>query len=129
MGFDLYIHMCMIMDETTGKPFYYGLNEETGKSEKIFGLPIIEIPEELRKYMYLRGHHMHVYTDKFNRKDIYHVSSDTFLERFPSWTRYRDSDYYADDPSAWTHDDHRNLKKLLKFLELQMVDFSVSWNY
>jgi hypothetical protein len=124
MGFDLYIHMNLTMDETTGKPFYYGKNYE-----KIYELPSIEIPEELRKYLYGRGHHFHVYTDKFNRKDIFEVNVNTFLERFPSWTRFTESDYYEDDPDWWTREDHKNFKKLLKFLADQPIGFTVSWSY
>lgn len=129
MGFDLFIHMNLMMDDETGKPFYYGSNKETGKTEKVYELPVAEIPEELRKYLYGRGHFFHVYTDKFNRKDIYHVSVSAFLERFPSWSRYEDSDYYEDNPEMWTRDDHKNFKKLLKFLELQPMSYSVSWSY
>jgi hypothetical protein len=124
MGFDLYIHMTLMMDETTGKPFYFGKN-----LEKIYELPAVEIPEELRKYLYGRGHFFHVYTDKFNRKDIFEVSVSTFLERYPTWKRFEESDYYEDDPSCWSRDDHKNFKKLLKFLEDQPIGFTVSWSY
>ncbi len=124
MGFDLFIHMNLMMDDGTGKPFYWGKN-----LEKIYELPVVEIPEELRKYLYGRGHHFHVYTDKFNRKDIYQVSVSAFLERFPSWHRYMESDYYEDYPEGWTREDHKNFKKLLKLLEDQSPGFSVSWSY
>ena len=129
MGFDLFIHMTLLMDEGTGKPFYYGTNKETGKTERIFEIPSLEIPEELRKYLYGRGHYFHVYTEKFNRKDIFEVSVGTFLERFPSWRRFEESDYFEDDPNGWTHQDHKNFKKLLKFLEDQPIGFTVSWSY
>jgi hypothetical protein len=129
MGFDLFIHMNLMMDDVTGKPFYYGINKETGKTEKLYELPVVEIPEELRQYLYGRGHHFHVYTDKFNRKDIYQVSVSAFLERFPSWHRYEESDYWEDDHEGWTRDDHKNFKKLLKFLEAQSIGYSVSWSY
>ena len=129
MGFDLFIHMNLMMDDGTGKPFYYRTNKETGQMDKCYDIPIVEIPEELRKYLYGRGHHFHVYTDKFNRKDIFHVSVSAFLERFPSWNRYMESDYYEDYPEDWTREDHKNFKKLLKHLEDQKVDFSVSWSY
>jgi hypothetical protein len=129
MGFDLFIHMTLLMDEATGKPFYYGTNKETGKTERIFEIPSLEIPEELRKYLYGRGHYFHVYTEKFNRKDIFEVSVGTFLERFPSWRRFEESDYFEDDPEGWTHQDHKNFKKLLKFLADQPIGFTVSWSY
>ena len=47
MGFDLFIHMTLMMDEATGKPFYYGAG-----IEKVYELPTVNIPEELRKYLY-----------------------------------------------------------------------------
>jgi len=124
MGFDLFIHMTMLMDAETGKPFYYGKN-----GEKVYELPVVEIPEELRKYLYGRGHHFHVYTEKFNRKDIFEVSVSTFLERFPSWRKFEESDYYAEEPDYWTREDHKNFKKLLKHLESQSPGFTVSWSY
>lgn len=129
MGFDLFIHMNLMMCDGTGKPFYYGTNKETGKIDKLYELPVVEIPEELRKYLYGRGHHFHIYTDKFNRKDIFQVSVSAFLERFPSWRRFEESDYYEDDPQGWTRDDHKNFKKLLKHLEDLSPGFSVSWSY
>lgn len=124
MGFDLFIHMSLTMDAETGKPFYFGKDYE-----KIYELPTIEIPPELKKYLQGRGHHFHVYTDKFNRKDIFEVNVTTFLERYPSWNRFMESDYYEEDPEGWTRDDHKNFKKLLKFLEDQKVNFTVSWSY
>ena len=124
MGFDLYIHMTLLMDETTGKPYYYGKN-----SEKIYELPTFEIPEELRKYLYGRGHYFHVHTDKFNRKDIFEVNVSTFLEKYPSWRRFVESDYYDEDYMDWTREDHKNFKKLLEFLADQPVGFTVSWSY
>ncbi len=124
MGFDLYIHMTLMMDEATGKPYYFNT-----KCEKIYELPTVEIPEELRKYLYGRGHFFHVYTDKFNRKDIFEVNVSTFLEKYPSWKRFTESDYYDDEYQDWTRADHKNFKKLLEFLADQPVGFTVSWSY
>ena len=121
--------MTLMMDEATGKPFYYRTNKETGQMDKCYDIPIVEIPEELRKYLYGRGHHFHVYTEKFNRKDIFEVNVRTFLERFPSWHRFEESDYYEDDPDAWTREDHKNFKKLLKLLADLPIGFTVSWSY
>lgn len=124
MGFDLYIHMSLMLDQATGKPYYYNKD-----FEKVLWIPAIEIPEELKKYLYGRGSHFHVYTEKFNRKNIYHVSLSAFLERFPSWSRYKKSDYFEDNPEEWTREDHKNFKKLLKFLEEQPAHYTVSWSY
>lgn len=124
MGFDLFIHMTMTVDPVTGQPYSYGRG-----SEKVYVLPTLEIPEELRKYLYGRGHHFHVYTEKFNRKDIFEVNVRTFLDRFPSWTRFTESDYYTDDPEGWTHQDHKNFKKLLRLLADSSLGFTVSWSY
>jgi hypothetical protein len=124
MGFDLFIHMTLLMDHATGKPFYYGKG-----IEKIYELPTVNIPEELQKYLYGRGHHFHVYTEKFNRKDIFEVNVRTFLERFPSWRRFEESDYYEDDPNGWTREDHKNFKKLLNLLADLPIGFTVSWSY
>ncbi len=112
------------MDDATGKPYY--IND---KYEKVFELPIVSIPQELQKYLYGRGHYFHVYTDKFNRKDIYHVSVSTFLDKFPSWSRFLNSDYYDEEHQDWTREDHKNFKKLLQHLEKQHPGYSVSWSY
>ncbi len=116
--------MSLMMDEGTGKPFYFGKD-----LQKIYELPSIDIPQELKKYLYGRGSHFHVYTDKFNRKNIYHVSLETFLDKYPSWKRFKESDYYDEEHLDWTRDDHKNFKKLLQFLEEQPVQFTVSWSY
>ena len=124
MGFDLFIHMSLMMDEGTGKPYYFGKN-----LEKMYDLPTVDIPEELKKYLYGRGSHFHVYTDKFNRKNIYHVDLNTFLEKYPSWKRFTESDYYDPEDNYWTREDHKNFKKLLEFLQSSECHFTVSWSY
>lgn len=130
MGFDLCFQMCLHLCNETGKPFYYGRNPETNQIEKIYGVPEVEIPKKLRSSLVLRGHFLHVYTDYFNENDVFDVSVNVFQEHFPSWDEFLDSNYYSDDdPDAWTEKDHRNLKKLVKFLCKQPFPFAVSWSY
>lgn len=130
MGFDLSFLMSLHLCPKTGKPFYYGVNPETKRMDKIYGVPELEIPEELRKSLVLRGHFLHVYTDYFNDNDVYDVSANVFLEHFPSWEEFLESEWYSEeDPDAWTKKDHKNLKKLVKFLCKQPIQFMVSWSY
>lgn len=130
MGFDLYIQLSLTMCPETGKPYYYGTTKETGKFEKIYELPDIEIPKQYRKYLYGRGHFFHVYTDYFNENDVFDVSTNVFLEHYPTWETFTQSSYYTDDdPDAWTKEDHIGFKKLLTYLSKQDLPFAVSWSY
>jgi len=130
MGFDLYIQLNLHMCPETGKPYYYGTNKETKRIEKMYELPAIEIPKKYRNYLYGRGHQFHVYTDYFNNNDVYDVSVNVFLEHFPSWDEFAESEYYTDDdPDAWKQEDHETFHKLLVYLSEQPYPFTVSWSY
>lgn len=130
MGFDLCFLLSVHLCPETGKPFHYGYNNLTKKFEKIYGSPEVEIPEELRKSLVLRGHFLHAYTDYFNENDVYDVSVNVFQEHFPTWDEFTESDYYTDDdPDAWTETQHKNLKKLVDYLCEQPIQFMVSWSY
>ena len=130
MGFDLFIQLCLHMCPERGKPFYYGTNPDTGKIDKIYELPQVEIPKKYRKYLYGRGHYLHVYTGYFNQNDVYDVSTNVFLEHFPTWDTFAESEYYTDDdPDAWTQENHEGFRKLLVYLSKQEYPFAVSWSY
>jgi hypothetical protein len=130
MGFDLCFLVNLHLCNETGKPFYYGTNPETNRMDKLYGIPEVEIPKELRKSLVLRGHFLHVYTDFFNENDLYDVSVSAFQEHFPTWDEFAESEYYTDDdPDAWTEKDHKNLKKLVSFLCKQPIPYTVSWSY
>ena len=123
MGFDLFIHMSFMMCPTSGKPYYF--NDEF---ERKYDMPTIEIPENLRKYLYGRGSHFHVYTKRFIRRGLSEVDVDDFLEKYPSWRKYKNSDS-SEENQYWTREDHKNFKNLLRFLANQEVSFTVSWSY
>lgn len=122
MGFDLFIHLKLTMCENTGKPYYFDKS-----LVKKYDYPEINIPEELRKYLYGRGHFFHAYVDPIEDQDIgFEVDVCEFLDSFPDWKEVTEHDRYDD---YWTEEDHNNFKALLECLESLPYPFSVSWSY
>lgn len=125
MGFDITIEMVLHMCNKTGKPYYYNKF-----SERIYDLPSIEVPQELRKYLVGRGHLFHAYTKYFNDQDRYNVSVEAFLEHYPSWDEVIEHEEFRDDiPGFWNEDDHIGFRDLLEWCMEQEVSFRISWSY
>jgi len=122
MGFDLHIKLVLHMCPDTGKPFYYNKDD----FRKMYDISEINVPEEYRKYLVIRGHFLHVYTRVFNEEDRFEVDTSEFLDEFPSWKITRADDKYDD---YWTEQDHRSFKALLKWTVQQPAFFVVSWSY
>lgn len=130
MGFDLAITCTLHICPETGKPFYYGTDPTTHKITKVYEMPDIEVPEELKPYLQMRGHHLHTYIKKWDEENIYLIDTEIFLEKYISWNEYRascDSDYADED--YWTEKDHNNLRLLLEWCAKQSINFQVSWSY
>ena len=121
MGFDINIEMILSMCEETGKPFYYGKG-----FERIYELPILEVPQELQEYLVGRGPIFHAYTDHFNYENRYNVSVKEFLEDYPSWLSVQEE---YPSHNYWLEEDHNKFKELLEWCEKQKVSFRVSWSY
>ena len=121
MGFDLNIEMCLHMCPDTGKPYYYGKN-----FEKVYEIPSLEIPNELKPYLEQRGHYLHAYTFGWNEEEIYSTDLESFLEEFPDWEDVVDHPSYDE---YWTEEDHNKFKKLLIILSACRASFRVSWSY
>lgn len=121
MGFDLNIEMVLMMCPETGKPYYYGEN-----LQKIYELPVLDIPNELKQYLEQRGHYLHAYTYGWNEEEIYSTDLESFLEEFPSWENVLDHTNYDED---WTEEDHTKFERLLTYLFSSRVSFRVTWSY
>lgn len=126
MGFDIMICMTMLMCPETGKPYYYGYDEEAKQITKFYELPSLSVPEEIRKYLVGRGHHFHAYTHEWNEKDIVETDIESFLESYPDWEDVKEHSSYD---AIWTYKDHIGFKRLLKWCRTQEPSFRVSWTY
>jgi hypothetical protein len=126
MGFDLTIRIDMELDEKTGLPFVYYVNE--GFLDKKPYNPIeFQIPQEYRKYIEQRGHHFHEYIKRFS-PDCMKASVRDFLDVYPDWSTIKESIYDFE----WSEKDHEEFKDALKW----MVDkspyicvFDIYWSY
>ncbi len=125
MGFDLSIEMVMAMCAIKGKPYYLVYNEETKKHEKFYGIPDIQIPEHLVKYLTGRGWHYQPYIENLGNEGNARV--DIAFDQFPSFEEVKEHDSYNED--HWSEEDHNNFRELLEFLNDQKVCFQVSWSY
>ena len=114
----------------TGKPYYLAYNQTTQGIEKEYGLPDVQIPSRLRKYLVGRGHLFHAYTDYFNDRDTFKTDVRTFLEEYPSWEMVMESPYYTDDyEDAWNEGNHIAFRELLELLTQQEAVYTVQWSY
>lgn len=125
MGFDLSIEMVMAMCPIKGKPYYSVYNKETKQNEKFYGIPDIEIPEHLAKYLTGRGWHFQPYVEDLNNDG--HARVDELLDQFPSFDKVKEHSSYHEN--RWTEEDHNNFRDLLELLNEQKVCFQVSWSY
>jgi hypothetical protein len=143
MGFDFYITLSMMMCHRVGKPFYYGKDEATGHLKRVYELPKLNVPDNLKEYLQQRGHHFHAYIHRFEEENslIHDVSVAEFLEGFPTWEQVKQADSFKDqmfgykeeeedsDSDCWSRKDHECLLRLLTWCNEQPYDFRVSWSY
>lgn len=123
MGFDLYIHLKLLLCPQTGKPYYFGKD-----LEKIYTLPDITIPEKLRPYLQGRGHYFFAYIENLDTYAMSETDIETFLEYYPSWEEVKGHSSFEDE-MFWKKKDHDNFKELLEFLVKQPGSYSVSWSW
>lgn len=120
----------MICPET-GKPYYYHSDEASKTMIRKYDLPLLEVPESLRKYLVGRGYLFHAYTKHFDENDMgFHASVDVFLDKYPSWEEVMSNEEFRDDiPDYWNEDDHNGFKRLLEWCCKQECYFQVTWSY
>lgn len=121
MGFDLYIHLKLMMCPQTGSPYYFGPN-----LTKMYGVPTFVIPEHLRPYLQGRGHHFFAYLRFLEYSEREEVDLVEFLENYPEWKDVQTDDSYDED---WTQEDHNKFASLLEYLHALGYPFSIGWSY
>jgi len=99
MGFDLYISCRINVCNETGKPFFY-----TDQYIKNYSIPTILVPEEYRRFLKQRGHHLGLYTSKVT--DEYSTSVENFLDKFPEWSEILEDADYEEYEDIWKEEDH-----------------------
>lgn len=126
MGFDFVIQLCFSLCSKTGKPFIYKLDT----LEKDYKLPEIVIPEEYRRFLQMRGHFLHIYTDELNEDDMFSTDIQDLLEYFPSWKEITENPEYSEDlDDYWTEKDHDEFRVALEWFADQPYHFRASWSY
>lgn len=121
MGFDLYIHLNLLICPKTGKPYYFDHN-----LEKIYDLPDFIIPKHLRPYLQGRGPQFHVYLQNLNTEGQTEVDLEEFLENYPEWKEVFNDEAYD---NTWTQEDHNTFADLLEYLHTLSYPFRISWSY
>lgn len=127
MGFDFSIQLSLCLCPNTGKPFVY--KTEGNTLVKDYTFPEIIVPEEHRRFLSLRGHHLHAYTDCFNQDNICDIDVVTFLDAFPSWDEVDENKYYCSEDYDWHEEDHDAFQAALKWFSEQSYTFRASWCY
>ena len=122
MGFDLYISSRLNVCNETGKLFFY-----TDQYIKNYSIPAILVPEEYRRFLKQRGHHLGLYTSKVT--DEYSTSVENFLDKFPEWSEISEDADYEEYEDIWKEEDHDLFKNALDWLARQPIGFIVSWDF
>ena len=123
MGFDLMIMIDMEIDEKTGLPFVYYVNE--GFLDKKPYDPVeFQIPQQYRKYIVQRGYHFHDYIKRFS-PDCFKCTVRDFLDLYPEWTDIKED-------SCWSEEDHNDFKDALTWMVNKspyICVFDIYWSY
>jgi len=123
MGFDFYISCTYNLCDETGLPFYWKQD-----CSKCYDIPSIVVPENYRRFMRQRGHHMGLYTSRIC--DEYSTCADNFLDKFPDWSDIlEDGEYEEDFKDTWKEADHDLFREALEWLVKQPIGFTISWSY
>jgi hypothetical protein len=127
MGFDLLIHVQYNLCPETGKPYYYAKKT----FEKVYDLPEIIIPEDLRPYLVGRGKIFHAYIQEFKISDLFETDAQSFLHYYPLWNEVLKSDWYDETwEGIWDEKDHNAFRELLVHLVNDYTcGFTLSWSY
>ena len=85
------------------------------------------MPEEYRRFLKQRGHHLGLYTSKVT--DEYSTSVENFLDKFPEWSEIFEDADYEEYEGIWKEEDHDLFKNALDWLARQQIGFIVSWDF
>jgi hypothetical protein len=124
MGFDLNIHLDLLICSDTGKPYFY---ISDGSRMRVYDLSKLTVPKEHRRFLNQRGGIFHAYTTRvFENDDITNVSVYEFLEKYPSWTAVKDFD---EECTYWTEKDHNEFKAALEWFNKDCIEYRINWSY
>ena len=124
MGFDLNIHVDLLICSDTGKPYFY---ISDGSRMRVYDLSKLTVPKEHRRFLNQRGGIFHAYTTRvFENDDITNVSVYEFLEKYPSWTAVKDFD---EECTYWTEKDHNEFKAALEWFNKVCIMYRINWSY
>lgn len=124
MGFDLNIHVDLLICSDTGKPYFY---ISDGSRMRVYDLSKLTVPKEHRRFLNQRGGIFHAYTTNvFENNDITNVSVYEFLEKYPSWTAVKDFD---EECTYWTEKDHNEFKAALEWFNKDCIEYRINWSY
>ena len=115
MGFDMMIQLHFNICPTTGEPYSW---LPTGKV--YIDIKDYIIPEEYRKWVELRGSHLHSYI-QWCEGSTMSCELDYFLHFFPEWEEIDEYDW-------WTEEDHEEFKAALEYL-VKRPGYMISWSY
>ena len=126
MGFDLYIRIEMEIDEKTGLPLVYYINEGF-LDKKPYNPAEFQIPKEYRKYIEQSGHHLYNYIKGFS-PDCVKCAVRDFLDLYPEWIDIKEDLYQFE----WSEQDHDEFKDALKWMVNKspyICIFDICWSY
>jgi len=113
MGYDWFISLTLILDPSTGKPYE--------------GPEIVEVPPEYRRFIILRGHLFHAYTDPVEfQTNQFTCDPGDILSNWPAWDDVK-GEYTVEDYD-WSETDHNLLKEALEWLS-ENGSYRISWSY
>ena len=119
MGFSISISLSVFLCETTGKLFYYG-----AKSEKIYELPNIVVPNYCRRFVYETNNIYEMY--RLDEQQEY-VDINSLLVRFPSWKEVKNKYPTAEADFGWTEGDHWAFRTALQWFQSAQMPYMVYW--
>jgi len=124
MGFDLNIHVDLLICSDTGKPYFY---ISDGSRMRVYDLSKLVVPKEHRRFLNQRGSIFHAYTTcVFDNNDITNVSVYEFLEKYPSWDAVKT---YDEEQTYWTEKDHNEFKAALEWFNHNFIHYRIDWSY
>ena len=125
MGFDLSITLNLRIDPKTGLPYIWGKNFEH--------IPYVpsehQVPEKYRDWVQQRGHHFHIYIQKFDKDGQNSTDVEEFLHEYPPWLTVKKSIGNNWEYEDWTEEVHNDFKEALEWFAAKHLNFTVCWSY
>lgn len=129
MGFDFYVRLSLSISEETGLPFVYKHDPSTKTLKRVsYESEKFRIPDQWKKFLYIRGHHMNYYIDAIETNGYgCSVSMDVFQHYFPKWenieVEFKEARY-----DYWTEETHAEFEAFVKWCS-KKGNFEAQWSY